>query len=73
MQLDCEITLQYIEHLVARSGGSFEMNPKLSTRQFLASIVFAIGIGYQPHPLFAEQSYVTLPKIENNTVAPRLI
>ena len=49
------------------------MNPKLSPRRFLASLVIAIGISYQPQPLFAEPSSVALPKIENNTVSPRLI
>jgi hypothetical protein len=49
------------------------MTPILNTRQFLVSIVFAIGIGCQPQPLFAKESFVALPKIENNTVVPRLL
>ena len=49
------------------------MNSKLSPRQFLASLAIAISVGYQPQPLFAEPSSVALPKIENNTVSPRLI
>ena len=49
------------------------MNPKSSTRQILAPILFAIGIACQPQLLFAEPSFVALPKIENKLVAPRLI
>ncbi len=49
------------------------MNLKLSRRRFLASLVIAIGISCQPQPLFAEPSFVALPKIENSTVSPRLI
>ena len=49
------------------------MNPKSSTRQILAPILFVIGIACQPQLLFAEPSFVALPKIENKLVAPRLI
>jgi hypothetical protein len=49
------------------------VSTKPRPRWFLASLVIAIGVSYQPHPLFAEPGFVALPKIENNTVSPRLI
>lgn len=49
------------------------MTPKPSTRQLLASLAFAVAIGFQSTPSSAEQRFVALPKIENNAVAPRVI
>ena len=48
------------------------MKAKLGLRMILAAMVLACGIGFQPHPLFAELKFVALPKIENTTVAPRI-
>ncbi len=39
----------------------------------LAALMLAGGIGFPSHPLFAEESFVALPKIKNNTIAPRVI
>jgi len=47
--------------------------PKLGLRLPLAALVLATGMGFLPHLSFAEPSFVALPKIENNTVAPRII
>ena len=49
------------------------MYPKLGLRMTFASFVLASGVGFLPLPLFAEPSFVALPKIENNTIAPRII
>lgn len=49
------------------------MTPKPSARQLLASLAFAVAIGFQSTQSSAEQSFVALPKIENNVVAPRVI
>lgn len=49
------------------------MTSKPSTRQLLASLALAVAIGFQSTPSSAEQSFVALPKIENNAVAPRVI
>jgi hypothetical protein len=51
----------------------FDLTPKPSTRQLLASLALAVAIGFQSTPSSAEQSFVALPNIENNAVAPRVI
>jgi len=47
--------------------------PKLGLRLPLAALVLATGMGFLPHLSFAEPSFVALPKIENNAIAPRII
>ena len=49
------------------------MNLKFGLRMILATLVLAVGIGLILHFLFDDPSFVALPKIENNTVAPRII
>ena len=49
------------------------MKPKLAVRTTLAAVALASAIGVLPLPLFAKPSFVALPKIENNTIAPRII
>ena len=49
------------------------MNPNLYLRMTLAALLLASELVLQPHSSFAEQKFVPLPKIENNTVAPRII
>jgi len=36
-------------------------------------LVFGLGLSCQPNSVFAEQNFVALPEIKNNSVAPRLI
>ena len=49
------------------------MMSKLLLRMTLAVLIFASGIVILPPPLIAGQRFVALPKIENNTVAPRIL
>lgn len=49
------------------------MNEKGSTRTILTTLVLVIGIGFQSQTKSAEQNFVTLPKIVNSMVAPRVI
>ncbi len=49
------------------------MMSKLRFRMMLEVLIVAGGIVLLPSPSIAEQSFVALPKIENNTVAPRII
>ena len=44
-----------------------------STRRLLAFLAFVVAIGFQSISLSADQRFVALPKIENKTVAPRVI
>ena len=58
---------------MAGSGRSLIMYPNLCLRIILATLVISGGIAFGPYPLRAEARFVALPKIENNTVAPRVI
>jgi len=49
------------------------MMSKLRSRMTLPVLIVASGIVLLPTPLIAKQRFVALPKIENNTVAPRII
>ncbi|MBL6930541.1 MAG: hypothetical protein ISR46_03495 [Rhodospirillales bacterium] len=42
-------------------------------RQLLMTLILMLGMCFQPGNLLAGQSHVSLPKIENNFVAPRVI
>ena len=65
--------MRMVSPYTSRGGGSLRVKSKFGLRLILAVLVLASGISFQPHPSFAEPSFVALPKIENNKVAPRII
>ena len=49
------------------------MKPKLVMRTTFAAVALASAVGVLPLPVFAKPSFVALPRIEKNTIAPRII
>lgn len=50
-----------------------KLKTKIIARQFLKTLALTLLISIQAMPSFAEPSFVALPRIDDNTVAPRLI
>jgi hypothetical protein len=59
--------------MTSKDLGGPEMKLIRCLQKTFLALALAIGVVFLPLPSFAESSFVALPKIENNTVAPRIV